>query len=558
MRRLLLILPLIVLLWPALPAQACSGGGEPPPLAQSVAEADLIVEGRVLHTDRWGKNFLFQVSRYLKGEGPHHLLVTRISSAHSRSYYEARLDLGCLYDGASGVKEGGGYTLFLRLHPTGTTSSSLGVYYAEWNDLEHEWDEDDLQPIARLNEGDEWIKVESPAQFAALIESLIGPPPQPRLERVDHWIPLFAPLFVRTRDGSVYRFSVQPEGQPYKLDSPPMEEVYQPFSLPNMFAPLASCQEVGCVLRSPDGVYGLHWEWEDDGLRFDGGVIPLYQELKEFHRAEQLVANWRMAGQVAMFAPSSDAFAVWDGPRLSIWGIGTINSDSYTGPYLPTIQRLHELSLTGDGPSAWAGLARWSADGSFLAYQDAEGIWLLDVYGTTGQRLIVPDEALRGGNLLAISTHGRYVAYGTPEGWTTYDWRFDESWPNALISPNERHRLSLSDEQVRRPLLWTGGTEYLAFADGWVRTQRADLRSVNYTRDGDGLEIKARSAGLLAYTPYGRSVAIQTGERQISIQHRPFHERRFEWTLDLPEDSAPLEALWWGAPFFVPVERYPR
>ncbi|MCS6837029.1 MAG: hypothetical protein NZ750_13555 [Anaerolineae bacterium] len=554
MRRPLSVLFLFVLLWPSLPAQACSGGGSPPPLAQSVDQADAIVEGRVLRVDRWGKNFIFEVRKYLKGQGPRLLLVQRISNAHSRSYYDAELDLSCAYDGVSGVREGEGYTLFLRANAGGTFSTRMGLYYSEWNDLKHETRADEWQPMVRVDEDSEWIPIESPQHFAALIESLIGPPPQFERGDYDHWMPLFAPLFARTRDGAVYRFSVRPEGQPYKLNTPPLDEIYQPFSLPNMFSPLPACREVGCVLRSPDEVYGL-W-WEDDGLRFDSSFFPYYQDSTEFQRLPEAVANWRMPGQAGLFSPSSDAFVVWDGARLSVWGIGTMNSDNYTGAYYPTIQILHELSLNGDDPVRWSGVARWSADGSYLVYQDAEGLWLLDVYGTTGQRLVVPSAQLGRGQLLAVSVHGRYIAYGTPQGWIVYDHIFDESWPNALISPNERHRLSLSDEQLRRPLLWTSGAEYLAYERGRVRTQRADLRSVNYDDDRDNVDVRTTPNALLAYTPYGRSTAVQTGERQVMIQHSFAYQSRTKWTVELPPDSAPLEALWWGAPLFIPMEGY--
>lgn len=557
MRHLLLVVCSFLALWPVLPVHACSGGGEPPPLAQSVAEADLIVEGRVEQVDRWGKNLIFEVSRYLKGQGPRLLLVRRISSAHPRGYYDAELDLSCDYDGASRVEEGDAYTLFLRAHPGGVFSTQLGLYYSEWNDFKHERGADSWQPIVHLNEGDDaWIPIESPEHFASLIESLIGPPPQAARGEYDYWMPLFAPLFARTRDGAVYRFSVRPEGQPDELSAPPMDESYQPFSLPNMFAPLPSCREVGCALLSPDEVYAL-WR-EEDGLRFDLSFLPYYRNLAGIDMRPEVVANWRILGQAGLFSPSSDSFAVWDGARLSVWGIGTINSDNYTGSYYPTIRTLHDLSLSGDDPSRWAGVARWSSDGSYLAYQDDQGIWLLDVYGAAGTRLIVPSESLGDGRLLAVSAHGRYVAYGTPRGWTTYDRISDESWPNALISPNERYRLMLNEEQLSRPLLWTGGAEYLAYSDEdrRVRTQRADLRSVNYDDDRNSVDIRALPNASLAYTPYGRSTAVQTGERQVTIQHNFAYQMRVDWTVELPSDSAPIEALWWGAPLFVPIDRY--
>ena len=105
-------------------------------------------------------------------------------------------------------------------------------------------------------------------------------------------------------------------------------------------------------------------------------------------------------------------------------------------PFSANIQLNHTSSIS---PLKLAQFATWSADGRMLAYSDAKGLWLWEVYSDFMPRLLLPTP--KDGSVpysRYFSPRGRYLAITEGNKQSTLELSTETRLPDGLVSPDER------------------------------------------------------------------------------------------------------------------------
>ena len=262
------------------------------------------------------------------------------------------------------------------------------------------------------------------AQFLAHMTEVTGHSSQP--PQTNGFFPMKAELEITTAAGTTYRLPV--DGTSLYLpteDENILRERFNPS--------LDVCPDAECRTFSSNGLYAAA-QIDNDTLMF------IYGEEE---------------GSASLFAPTSDALAVWNDAALRIYPLWSPRLQ-FIWEYVPPSASTYEIALQGDMETlhTFEGQAAWTPDGRLLAYSDADGLWLWDVYTLDSQpRLLLASSNHEIPVARYFSPTARYLAVAQGERQFTLDIVSGIQHPYGVVSPDERLLLSSSDAEVDVPQL---------------------------------------------------------------------------------------------------------
>ena len=410
--RLTTLLGFLLMFTALAPARAHTCPERYPFSMEDLSEMELLVRATVLDADERGYSAIIHVEEYYKGEGPKLLTVSRFNVGLETGNSVRGYDTGCLFDGRGHEWQAGssGYFGLSRNYFETYTDYHYGsAHFYVWDGLmttrdyaaegfDREWDAPDSI---------------SEQEFVAKLLEAGGreEPLEPIVEGVVRY-PLMRYLLITTDNST--RYQVNPDRSVTAID--PQTALY------------VSPDDSHVAVRVDDDRLGFYYVW------------PLGYTPEHF---EQTV---KVPGQNLRFSNDSHMVAVWDEAHVAIylfrnkghgdfleWGVG-MHMDLIASATLQT----------DDGSSA---AVLWSADSSTIAWQDAKGIWRWDLYEDAVQERVANIGDIGDGRLLDLSESGRYVRYGSGDGWSLYDSKTRETFVNALATPGDRHLVFVNSEK---------------------------------------------------------------------------------------------------------------
>lgn len=179
------------------------------------------------------------------------------------------------------------------------------------------------------------------------------------------------------------------------------------------------CPGDGCVQASPDGI---------NRARQRGEQIEWYRG--------------SAAGQAFLFSSTGEAIAIWNGNRLEFYTLGWQKASQN----FREVVLLNAVSLAANGDTH-PYQASWTPNGRMIAFSDADGLWLLDVYDENSEpSLLLPAE---GGVIpiaISFSPLGRYVQVEHGSERLTLDTVSGDTFPDGLVSPDDRLLLAFDTQ----------------------------------------------------------------------------------------------------------------
>lgn len=181
----------------------------------------------------------------------------------------------------------------------------------------------------------------------------------------------------------------------------------------------SDCPGDGCVRASPDGINRARQR--GDRIEWNGGSAD---------------------GQAFLFSATGEAIAIWNDHRLEFYTLGWQKASQNFREVV--LLNAVSLSANGDTPPYQAS---WTPDGRMIAFSDADGLWLLDVYEENSQpSLLLP---ANGGVIpvaLGFSPLGRYVQVERGSERLTLDTVSGDTFPDGLVSPDDRLLLAFDTQ----------------------------------------------------------------------------------------------------------------
>lgn len=146
-------------------------------------------------------------------------------------------------------------------------------------------------------------------------------------------------------------------------------------------------------------------------------------------------------GKGVRTTPDSNYLAIWQGEMIVIYGSESWSEDVRYSGDAPPLQASTSLELPTSGyPEDWfAGRGVWSSDSRWLAYSDARGLWLWDVFTQAPQHVL--PASLDGQQIpyaRFFSPSGRYLAVSMGEQHFIMDRFSGLVFPDGVIRPDER------------------------------------------------------------------------------------------------------------------------
>lgn len=554
----------LILSWALLstgtPAFAC--GGFYPTSIEYAATFEAFVGAEVVAVDDVGINAILKVDRYLRGSGDEYIVIMRHPPALQHSAAR-RYDFGCLYSGRSGPHWRKGDFGYFPLAP-----NANGTYrdLANLGTSAHYVPEDGYVDFFSDNEDEYGGNATLPVdEFESLVLRLSGRRQAERPRSSPY--PLMRFLHVSTESGERYRLN--PDRSVTWLD-------------PAIYPTAISSDGSHTMFQLDNGELGFQYlallkkpfsPW----LNALGSAAPAGGRALSDGRYSSDGWLHPKPGLFGTFSPDSNFVAVQEESRLVIYLFYSVSiPDAAVGNgYRMAMKEIASygvdwLSLDGRAPLAW------SADSSAIAYQDAQGIWLHDIFERSEASLILPNDSDR--KLLDISAHGRYLRYGSPASWTLQDVKTGETWKNTLISPDESRLVHIHVEQdLRRfgveeqrkicgvPLLdcplvlrsaelidvfWHDPGFVGLAASTYVESYPWNLSLENLCCCCDGRLRGSRlpSISAFAYDHSYRQVAFSYANTRIGLSLSKYDD--FD-SIDLSEHlDSPIVELEWGQPIF--------
>lgn len=396
------------------PVLACSGG-LPTTIAELIENAEVVVHGRLALVDDAGQNGILQVKSYLTGEpGPEHIFLSLYEPAQVRGFQERFSGGGCYYGVSPRLPVGEDIIIFLQRNTNG--SYSLAPRHHSNPDYYYFSEDSPTAVVFLVSEYDEAssngyhyeTETVNQADFIDLIAEISGEQPQPPLNSSPY--SLFAPLLLRTTSGTHYLLPVD-GAEPVALTPEAMRTLRHDNPV---------CSTIGCVGFSPNGLDRAHLDWQDG----EGLITLTYGDT--------------ITGDAFLFSPTSDALAVWvtqrSSSQIQIYTLRYPRLRIQDHAIIPW--RVVDLNRRGEWMSA-TGQAAWSPDGRQLAFSDARGVWLWDVFTadstpellTDNNQIFVEDWSATG-RYLTMLEHG--------ETMTILDLVTGEYLPGGALSPDDR------------------------------------------------------------------------------------------------------------------------
>lgn len=432
MKRLLILLPLVVLclFYDVDNAAACSGG--PPPVTLNEAiEYDVIVFGRILENS--GGNSIIEVERYLVGSGERYLLISRQTPALWISKSERQYGFGCNYALSEIAPIGTQLYMALNRNPDGSYDMDLssrrnfaiiprrmdegvGVSYYYYNG--------DIHDEESYNYENMEVVTTTPEAFEATIADLTGQiavAPDPLNVPQNYGI-----------DAVIFRRTL-------RITSENGTEYMLPIDRREVLGVSDVCQD-NCPISSPDYTHFLQPISGNEH-----SYVLIYQRQlaldAEFWEDTSSAENqdYYIVGEDFLFSPDSNFFIAWADHEIALYEI-RIEVPEYRIAF-PKAYELRRIELSVDdehSPASLRGLGAWSGNSRMFAYVDAEGLKVVDILDSIAEpRSVAPNEG--AGLEIELSQSGRYVRYGTKQLWRLYDVFNGMVYNNTLISPDETY-----------------------------------------------------------------------------------------------------------------------
>ena len=416
-------------------AWACSG--YPYFGVNDLPTMELLVRATVIDTDDRGYSAILRVEEYYKGDGARLLTVMRYPPALESGAGVRGYDTSCLYAGRGHVWVKGSQGYFgLMSNGDGTFTDNNGgtAHFYPVNGL-IQYQEGATEGYAVEFDDPNAITEEEFVQL--LLEAGDRAEPVPPNETGRQFYPLMRFLNFTTENGT--RYQVNPDRTINQLpdDAP--------------------------VAISPDGAHVAFLIDDTIAFRY---IWTQYSPMDSY--IPDYVASLQVPGQAVRFSSDSSFAVVWNTDQLMVVMFSS-NRDS--GFHLNPVAQVEFASLPDDQLPQ----VQWSADGTTLVWQDADGIWHWNLYDSTKP---VHFDAALADRLLDVSLHGRFLRYGEPTNWTLLDAETGTTYANTLSSPDERFLSAITHEV-------TG--EALAAERECVpplrKTCRAELDTSSFARD---------------------------------------------------------------------------
>lgn len=512
--------------------QACSGGaGET--MDRLLEWTQIAVKARPVMVDSVRQNGILAVESYLiGGPGPEFLLFAQndprlvqkiLDGTGNCDYLEKNLYLGEVGyyflerrpDGAyTSVRDWTETSYVSFPEPDSTISLSLEESKFSSSELT-------VQPL-RQDSIFSYYEVGEEAFLSVLAEMTGEIPTAPDPSQP---YPRYAPLKIETSDGMQYMIPVDTD-VPIEVtddlirtmtmftmgvESPDWN---QPFFRPTV------CPGEECVPISPNGIY-----WQP------------------------FMSSPSNPAQAYLYASTSDAAAQWTETALIISGVGPRTS----------IHTPFERSIPLVSTPETIGQAAWSHDGRQLAYSDAQGLWLVDVYiAGSSPRLLLPAENGIIPLARAFSPLGHYLSIENGQTWQTLHLLTGRSLPSGVFSPNERFLLAFDPTRMPfalevcalEPALScqpARSSSYSTFSNEYIDADQ--FRAVQWQDDSRFLALVCTDENLgscfidqrypdsettwwaavlyegamgFAYNPRYDDFAVMAGERQLTINNQTY------------------------------------
>lgn len=417
---------ILAVLWAYVsPVLACSGGSSLT-LTRLVDEADVIVRGQLEVLDDAGQNGVMRVSAYLKGgPGPAHILLSLHPPAQIEAIQERYSGGGCFYGVSPALQTGEEIVIFLQRKVDG--SFMLAPRHFS-NPMYYPFPRDHSPIRVFLNaEGHVFTYDENRysaitadsipltvGEFAAHITEVSGQQVQSPLE--DRPYPLFAPLLLTTTAGSRYLLPVD-GSEPLALTLEDMRTLrrYNP-----------GCHSIDCAGFSPNGI--------------DNAFLHLLDN----NPVIRLTYREEVQGDAFLFSSTGDALAVWviqhDLAQIQVYTL------RYSRLRIQDHEAIPWRSIDLHRRDEWmrtTGQAAWSPDGRRLAFSDARGVWLWDVFTSDSEPELLTDEQMI---VEDWSATGRYLSAWGTDGEVIIDLMTNERLPAGALSPDDRILLTYEPE----------------------------------------------------------------------------------------------------------------
>jgi hypothetical protein len=438
-----------------LSVSACSSPFNSPSIDMALMWSDIFVKATIVEADDAHNNAILKIEYALKGETvPEYVLLYTTDPLLPAVRYRHSLTTACSYSGPHSMEEGAGGFFPLRRMANGAYESLVllytGLYYDDFNPQTTALINPEPETGIVVDETGRWqetnykaresVSVPTEADFIALVRERGGV--EPFAPVLDEWnyYPLYAPVMLTTDTGEKYMLPVD-GGELVPL---PDTWLYDHFMkrLPEIEP---HCRTLDCLQFSPDDSVFT--------LTIDADTLQIgYSWIDQFSEIGWSANPVEIEGQTSLFAPNSDALAVWFHDRLDIYNLVA----EYGGyGYIFRADRLFSLPLTVDSTMRLSDLHRravWSEDGTILVYADSAGLWLLDIYRSEQPRLIIPAENQALPLPMALSLEGRFLMY-SPEGsqnsWILRDQITGEDYPNLLMTADGRSALYLAPQREK-------------------------------------------------------------------------------------------------------------
>ena len=396
--QLILTIACVALLSFASPIFACSGFTRTS--IEDIPRFELLVAATVVDVDDRGINAVLKVDRYFKGSGDEYLAVMRHPPALHYAGEVRRYETGCLYAGISGHQWQLGSYGYFPLSP-----NQDGTYRDDDNYdgiSAHYIPQESSVRFYSNSAGEHGDYVTLPQdEFEALLLQLTEQD-QTKAFRPSPY-PLMRFLNITTESGRRYRLN--PDRSVTWLN---------PAKYP--------------IAVSNDGSHVM-FRLDEDQLGFQ----YLAQNKKPFKWSY----GWLHAkpGLYGQFSPDSNYVAVQEKQHVTIYLMRSISGSEGPGfghsMSMKKVASLDTVWLTAEQKAQLV----WSANSRVLAFQDARGIWIWDLFDKEEPRLMVPADDSHV--LLDLSSTGRFLRFACDGFWTLLDMHTGESWTDTLVSPDE-------------------------------------------------------------------------------------------------------------------------
>lgn len=391
-------------------AYACSGGS-PLNLPELLNQSDYLVKAQATEIDDAGQNTIIRVESYISGgAGSEFLLLVR--------HYPVVTDY--LLQGRSGGGDCLG--LWQSLDPTLTFYAFLsrnedGSFSAfpittSWEYLVSFSNSTDTVEV--YVEGNSQIGVSeqlTETEFLSMVQAESGETPVTPL--TSSFYPLKSPLLISTTDGQ--------------------------YILPVDWQPPYAITEDTFALSNNNGYRFGFWEALqcDQSNEHEYSISPDGHNIAVVGENNTICFTWghSVTGEAVLFSQTSDAIAVWDDCQLSIYTTGypRLGQEWYA------IELVSSTSLSGENCQQFYEFATWSSDGRLLAFADADGMHIWDVFTFENPpEIIIGIEADQSFMPLFFSAGGRYLNYSNGEINQYFDLQSGAIFDDGVISPDER------------------------------------------------------------------------------------------------------------------------